>query len=317
MLVRQSLRFILVAAVVAGSAATAQAGPFDVDLHGSLGEAGFTHYVSPVSNPLFNETPYITTEVRPMWLHQNVPGSFIGGGDIDVIAVQLRVAITEQIGFIATKDGWADIDWNDNATLMDDNGAADLAFGLKYAALALPDSNSLVTVGMKYEAPTGGLKTRVRPLPAAGRIRLQGQGDGLIDLFVSGATTLGPVGLEGNLGTQLAVDPDADTSFLHWALHVDYDVVGRVFPLVELNGYTPINDGRRTDLDFLSVKYRANGMDLVNLGSKNSNTVITVAPGVRVRLTDNIDLGAAFEVPITSEEDLMDWRITTDFVAHL
>jgi hypothetical protein len=28
-------------------------------------------------------------------------------------------------------------------------------------------------------------------------------------------------------------------------------------------------------------------------------------------------LASAFEIPITSEKDLMDWRVNTDFVIHL
>lgn len=64
----------------------------------------------PVSNPLFNETPYITTELRPIVFHQTIPDDFItGGGDIDVIAAEGRTALTERLGFIASKDGCADI----------------------------------------------------------------------------------------------------------------------------------------------------------------------------------------------------------------
>ena len=172
---RAGLRTALVAAVAA-LALPASAHALDLNLKGSLGEGGLQHYVSPVSNPIFNETPYITTEVRPLWLHQQVPNNFASdGGDIDVVAVQLRAALTDRLGFIATKDGWADIDFNKN--VPDTNGMANLAFGFKYAILALPESNSVVTVGVKYEAPVGHVKT-------AG-INMQGQGDGLMD-FVTG-----------------------------------------------------------------------------------------------------------------------------------
>lgn len=273
-----------------------------LDLAGSLGEAGFKHYVSPVSSPLFNETPYITTEVRPMWLHQDIPSQFAtDGGDIDVLAVQLRVALTDRIGFIATKDGWADIDFDKAVT--DENGAANLAFGFKFAAISQAETNTLLTLGIKYEAPSGDIKTD--------GIKMQGQGDGLIDLFVSGARTFDRVGVQASLGTQIAMDQDKDSSFLHYSVHVDYDVMERVFPLIEFNGYTPIEDGNRT------TGLNANGLDLVNLGSNDADTVITFAPGVRVRLMDNVDYGFAFEMPLTDDEDLMDWRITNDFVIHL
>ena len=49
----------ILAAIACATAAVAHAS--ELDLKGALGDAGFTHYVSPVPNPLVNETPYITT----------------------------------------------------------------------------------------------------------------------------------------------------------------------------------------------------------------------------------------------------------------
>ena len=298
--VRKQLVRVLTVVVTATALPIAAAGQ-TLDLKGSLGEAGFTHYVSPVSSPIFNETPYITTEIRPMWIHQEIPGSFAtGGGDIDGLAAQIRVAITDRLGFIATKDGWADVDFD--GVLQSEDGALNLAFGLKYAVVAQAETNTLVTVGIKYEAPAGDIKSS--------GIRLQGQGDGLLDLFVSGARSFGPLGLEAGLGTQIAMDGDDDMSFAHYSLHADYEVLGRVYPLLEVNGWTPIDDGNRTNVG-------ANGLDLVNLGSGNASTVVTFAPGVRVRLHDHADFGFAYEVPMTDDQDLMNWRVTTDFVLHL
>lgn len=322
---RTFLRFAAVAAAVAAFA-PAPAPAVEFDLKGSLGEAGFTHYVAPVSSPTINETPYITTEVRPIYAHHEIPDDFMGGGDVDVIAVQLRAAITDRLGFIATKDGWMDIDWDANPKgrtvgapldLQSDDGFLNLAFGFKYAVLAMPETNSLLTVGARYEAPTGGLKTRVNQAPALGRVRLQGQGDGLVDLFLSGAHTFGKLGAQASLGTQLACDTDMDTSFLHWSVHFDYEVLERLFPLVEINGYTPIIDGDRRFLDGTPAALGANGMDVLNLGSPNSDTVITFASGLRVKLHENVDFGGTFELPMTSHQDITDWRFTTDFVFHL
>src|SRR5215467_14175143 len=61
-----------------------------LDLDGSLGAAGGHHrYVPAISNPLFNETPYITTELRPLYLHNDIPSGFITqGGHIDAGAVE-------------------------------------------------------------------------------------------------------------------------------------------------------------------------------------------------------------------------------------
>jgi hypothetical protein len=55
----------------------------------------------------------------------------------------------------------------------------------------------------------------------------------------------------------------------------------------------------------------------VNLGSNDWRTVVSIAPGVRVKLHDHVDFGTAFELPLTDAEDLMHWRVLTDFVVHL
>lgn len=294
---RCTREFVLAAAMVLLVPAAGLA----LDLAGSLGEGGLSHYVAPISSPIFNETPYITTEARPMYIHQAIPEGFItNGGDIDAIAVQLRVAITDRLGFIASKDGWADIHFD--SALSDETGFANVVAGLKYALISEPETNSILTVGLRYEAPAGNLRSS--------GISMQGRGDGMFDLFVTGARTFGPVGLQASVGTQLAVDDSHDASLLHYSAHADYEIAERFYPTLEINGYSPIDDGNRTAAG-------VNGMDLVNLGSSNSDTIVTIGQGLRVRLHENVDAGASLELPVTDSEDLMDWRVTTDLVLHL
>ena len=104
----------------------------DLDFKGSLGEGKHKRYVPPVSNPVVNETPYITTELRLMYLHNDIPGNVplpgVGGGVVNLWAVQLRVALTERLGFIANKDGWADVNFTQLPGL-DDDGFANIVFG--------------------------------------------------------------------------------------------------------------------------------------------------------------------------------------------
>ena len=42
---------------------------------------GFSRYVPAVTNPLFNETPFITTEVKPIYIYHHIPNDFLTGGD--------------------------------------------------------------------------------------------------------------------------------------------------------------------------------------------------------------------------------------------
>ncbi|MFT4569368.1 MAG: hypothetical protein ACI8TX_000128 [Hyphomicrobiaceae bacterium] len=158
-----------------------------------------SRYVAPISNPLFNETPYITTEARVLYVHNEIPGDFlIGGGSIDLGGVELRLAVTERFGIIASKDGYADIDFANGSALPDESGFINISLGAKYAVHSDPE-----------------------------------------------------------------------------------------------------------------------GIDLVNFGSTSSGTVATAAVGARFRVSKNVILGAAFEKPITSREDLMDWRAYVDVILHL
>ncbi len=270
----------------------------DLNFKGSLGENGFKHYVPPVSNPLFNETPFITTEVRPVWLHNDIPEKFVTrGGNIDIFAVEIRVALTDRFGLIATKDGYMDADFD--IALPDSNGWANLSAGLKYAVISRLKKGEILPIGFEYETPLGS--------PNSAGIKMQGDGDGFIDLFASGPKTIGKLGLQANFGANLAFDGDHDSSMLHYSMHVDYEVFPNLYPLIEMNGYTKIDSGNRTEI-------MVEGVDLVNFGSIDSGTVFTVAGGARYRINDHIQFGAGYETPLTNRKDILDWRTYVDLV---
>jgi hypothetical protein len=275
-----------------------KADEFKFDFKGSLGEGRHTRYVPPLVNPLFNETPYITTEARPLHLHYDLPSQFLTtGGSIDVTALELRLALTERLGFIASKDGFVNADFD--AVLPDDTGFANISLGFKYAVHSNPADQSILTVGAEYEPPTGSVET-------AG-IDLQEGGDGFIDFFVTGAKAWDKFGIQGSVGYNHAIDGDHDSSLIHYSLHADYEVYPGLFPIVELNGITTVANGNRTVGDF-------EGFDLVNFGSTDSGTVVTLAAGARYRFNDNVQVGFGYEAPITSREDIINWKIAADLV---
>lgn len=291
---------LAVFAVAIGAVAPhANAEDFKLDLKGSLGKAGgHKRYVPPLVNPLFNETPYITTEARPLHLHYDLPSSFLTtGGTIDVTAVELRVALTDRLGFIASKDGYVFADFD--AVLPDDNGFANISLGFKYAVISKPEEQKILTVGIEYEPPIGGVKT-------AG-IDLQGGGDGFIDFFVTGAKAWDKFGLQGSFGYNHAIDGNHDSSLVHYSAHADYELFRGFFPVIELNGITTVNHGTRTVGNF-------EGFDLINFGSTDSGTVVTFAGGARYRFNDHVQMGIGYETPITDREDIINWKLAVDFV---
>ncbi len=283
--------------------AVSPAWAIDWDLKGSLGEGEHKHYVPPVSNPILNETPFITTEVRPIYLYNdlpdNVPLPGVQGGNINMWAVQLRVALTDRLGFIANKDGYADV--NLNVPGLDDDGFANLGFGFKYALISDPKQETIITVGLTYEAPTGRLK--------AGPFWWQGNGDGFLIPFVTAAESFNKVGIQGMVGAKFALDDDANTSWFNYALHMDYEILPNFFPLVEFNGFVPINDANETSFAF-------EGLDLVSIGGSEPSSVVTFAAGSRYRINNHLIAGIAYEIPLTDDEDILDWRLTADLVIY-
>lgn len=285
----------LAAFAVAGSSAAEE---FKFDFKGSLAPGKHTRYVPPLANPLLNETPYITTEARPLLLYNEIPDGFLTtGGTIVIGAVEVRIALTERLGFIASKDGYADL--NFDAVLPDEEGFVNISAGFKYAVHSDPANQSILTLGFEYEPPTGNIET-------AG-IDLQGRGDGMLDLFITGAKAWDKLGLQGSVGANLALDGDHDSSMIHYSLHADYEVASGLFPMIELNGFTTIDNGTRTAANF-------EGIDLVNFGSTNSGTVVLGAIGARWRLNDHVIFGAGYEAPLGGREDLTDWRLNFDMV---
>jgi hypothetical protein len=279
----------------------------DWDLKGSLGEGKHKHYVPPVSNPILNETPFITTEVRPFYMNHSIPDTvpglgLPGGGSVNIWAVQLRVALTERLGFIANKDGWADVNFQASSILpIDDDGLANLGFGFKYALISDPKQETLVTVGLTYEAPTGRLK--------AGPFWLQGNGDGFLIPFVTAAKSYDKLGLQAMLGTKHALDGDKNASWFNYSLHMDYEILPNFYPLVEFNGFIPIDEANLTPFAF-------EGFDVVSIGGSNVSSVVSFAGGARYKIMDHLLAGIAYEIPLTDDEDILDWRLTADLVIY-
>ncbi|MFQ5716514.1 MAG: hypothetical protein ACE5GQ_05375 [Nitrospinales bacterium] len=296
---------IMVFALFIGTLAAPPMGALaiDLDLKGSLGEGKHKRYVPPVSNPFFNENPYITTEVRPYYLNNTIPAEFLtGGGQIQAWAAQIRIALTDRLGIIATKDGYVNADFRN--ALLDTEGAENIAFGLKYALLSDPARDRILSLGIKFEVPTGSVGTS--------GLSLQGGGSGFTDVFMSAAGTVptmwNKIGLQGSFGFNLANNGAHDSSMVHYAFHADYELPFNIFPLVEINGFSTINDGSRT----AGVNFE--GIDLVNFGSVRSGHVATLNAGARYKISKNIQIGGGYEFPITNRRDLMKYRINADLV---
>ena len=117
-----------------------------------VGMRGFESFHEPLGQPLYFESPFNESNLRGLFLHHEFSnGSALGGGDLQVYAVQARLAITERLQLIATKDGYSDL----NSGLIEDEGWNDIGFGLKWVAYADPEEQAIVSTGLRYTAENG------------------------------------------------------------------------------------------------------------------------------------------------------------------
>ncbi|PKP75608.1 MAG: hypothetical protein CVT84_02340 [Alphaproteobacteria bacterium HGW-Alphaproteobacteria-6] len=306
------------ALVLSGAAATPVAaegvfgGLFGPAQRGSFGPGGFSRYVPPVSHPTLNESPFITTEIRPIFAYHNIPNDFLtDGGDVRVVALQARYAFSDRFALIATTDGYADL--NFSSVLPDETGFLDIAVGAKYAVYTNPAKGEIVTVGARYTAPTGDV--------TSGGIQLAGDGDGYVDAFVTGAKLFeGGTQLQGSLGLQVAVSGE-NWSYVHAHLHADHEVMPGFFPLVEVNAIIPVDGGNR----FPGLPSNLTGADLFDIGTSDPDPIVTVAAGFRYRPNAHSIFGVAFEQDLVdksidgipgSKSSVFDWRVTADLTVH-
>lgn len=268
---------------------------FDSDrLFGLFVSTGYTFsdFISPVTNPVFFEDPRTLTEVRPIFLHHNIPNS-LGGGDVDLIAVQARAALTERLSIIATKDGFIMSDGN----LLND-GWADVSAGLKYQLYADECCGRLLSTGVSFELPVGSSRA------------LQGNGDGEFHLFASMGTRFWTSShWISSSGFRLPTDRSDESSVWYWSNHIDHEIIAGIYTFSEYSWYHWMSSGKN---GIPGVE----GGDLFNLGSMEvgGNDIVTAAWGLKYKPHEQMEIGIAYEWPMTNRQDLLENRLTTDLI---
>jgi len=250
------------------------------------------HTISPVANPFFHEDAVIRSEIRPVFVYHNIDNEFLGGGDAQLYAMQIRYAITDRLAIIATQDGYLDIN---NDAIANPEGWMDLALGLKYALIDDEANQFILTPGFTFKIPTGDREV------------FQGRGGGEWDLFVAAQKGFGDFHLSGNLGLRLPNDSDENSTFVHYSLMADYYTCRWFIPFVAFNAFTVINEGNNIGLN-------TEGYDVINFGASGADGVTqgTLAVGFRSRIMANVDLGFAYEKAVIEPNGLTEDRFTFD-----
>lgn len=264
-----------------------------------VGMRGFEGFANPIGNPLYFETPFVNSEARFLYLWHNFPSaSDVGGGDLSVFALQVRLALTERLGFIATKDGYSVMR---ASILPKGEGWNDLGFGLKYALIVDQPNQFVVTTGLRWVLSNGD------------RDILMGNTDELSP-FISFAKGWDRLHLIGNITGRLPMDRHDGNYVLQWDLHLDYEIAPETlpgfYPVFEVHGLHYLSNGDRLPL-------AVGGLDYANIGSDDvaGSAVIWGGIGFRWKLTPNFSFGSTFEYPFHKiGTDIHGGRVTFDFI---
>lgn len=258
------------------------------------GEKAFNDFISPMTNPVFFEDPRNLTEVRFIFINNNLPGA-LGGNSVQVYAAQVRLALTERLSLIATKDGFIYSQFDD----VIEPGFADIAAGLKYNLYRDPYAGRLLSTGFTFEIPLGSTRS------------LQGNGDGEFNFFLTGATRLGRrMHYISGGGFRIPVDSDAENRIFYWSNHLDYRIGSLpLYVFTEGTWYNYLSSGNGFPLPL-------EGLDLVNTGAPDvtGNDIITRAVGLKAIPRQNMEVGGAYEMPVTNRRGILSSRWTFDLI---
>jgi hypothetical protein len=155
-----------------------------------------------------------------------------------------------------------------------------------------------LSAGLRYETNAGH------------RGALQGNGNGVFDLFLSGGTRLGNRShYLTSGGLILPVDSHAENQMAYWSHHLDYRILKRTYLFSELNWYNYIRDAN-------AFPVALEGGDLFNFGSPgvSGNNIVTNAYGLKFKPTRHLETGVALEFPLTERRGILDNRITADLI---
>jgi hypothetical protein len=244
--------------------------------------------VHPVTGPYWHEDSFIGNDIRPIFAYHHFPGEIFGGGRALIYALQLRLRITEQLQFVAYKDGYMQIETKG----YNDEGFVDIGAGLKWAFLQNDSLQLHSAVGIGYEFASGDDEVL--------------NDDDEIRFWWSINKGFGPLHLGATVNYFLATDNGddgfGDSNHLSWHLHADYQVCNWFSPFVEVNGYHVMDEG--------DVVTPFSAADALNLGGNKNENTITGAVGGEFRACRNFAVRGAYERAINDDADVFGHRWT-------
>lgn len=252
-------------------------------------------FVNPITSPYYHENSFITSDIRAWYLYHQFDNDGVAngglGGTAQIAAVQVRLALTDRLQFVAYKDGYA---WFDDSVVNDD-GWMDIAAGLKYNFYRDVEEQLYLSAGLGYQIDLGDSAVL--------------QDDEQVRLWLSADKGFDKLHLGGTFNYFIATDTESslgNSDTISWHVHADYRLCDRFSPVVEFNGYHTVSEG--------TVAVPFGGVDVANLGGGEGEDVITMGLGGELRVCENTAIRAAYEFALTDNSQLFGDRITLSLV---
>lgn len=264
----------------------------------------FDQFISPVSNPFLFEDPRSLTEVRPIFLYQQVPGGQpnFQGGNIWFAGLQGRVALTKRLSVTLNKIGAVGVNTGDRSPLGDNTGLSELWLGPKYTFYRDEEAGAVAAAGVQFHIPLGSSDV----FQDTGRLSIVPYGS-VGKNFLK--TRFGSLNALGSAGYSISTNSQRSDYFTASG-HLSFDIANKqkFFPLAELNWVAVTTDGKARPI-------AGEGRDLFNAGGMaKGSSLLTGAVGLRYRIAPSIEIGGAYELPLTGNRDFFRRRFLVDLI---
>ena len=256
----------------------------------------FDGFTTPLSNPVQSKDPRSLTEARFLfmgnWSRPSTP--VVGGGSLQVYAMELRLAVTERLQLFADKDGLVMLSPKGSRSKF---GMANIAAGAKYVLIRDVEDQFLFSGLLQYEAPTGYSNI------------FEGHGNGLLAVY-------GILGKEfgdnwhfiSTFGQNIALN-NSNSGYFMVTGHLDKRF-GKFVPFYEANWFYYNQSG--THVPGLGVE--AGGWVNIGAGNVIGLNYVTNAVGFNYEFNQHVIFGVAYEYQLSTRTMILNNMINAQLI---
>jgi hypothetical protein len=269
------------------------------------GNHDFRNFINWMSNPLQNIDPRAVTAIYPLFMSQWTSAAPpVPSGDFQVYGPAFTVALSDRFAMGLNQGGYAVANFAPNPierqrlialdpagrfreveTDRTRNGFLNLGGFFQYTLIADVQDQFLLSGGLRWEAPAGSPEV------------FQGHGPVHLAPYLTAGKEFGLFHILATTGYQFPAGPGSDTTNIFYAnVHIDRQVFGWLYPLVEINSLY-----HTTSVPF-GLPTRRGFIDLGNF--EGTGNVVSLAAGLNaVLIPEKLEIGAVYTTVIGSQRD--------------